>query len=92
MSHDVLLIGFAAAPFLVLTVLRVNAAFVFLSLCLGEVLVQYVSADVNSFMQIFAARVSPVGDSTMRLVLLFAPAALTTLLCCLACAAGHGCC
>ena len=79
MPHDVLLLGLVAAPFLVLTVLRVNAAFVFLSLCLGDVLVRYVSNDVTSFVQIFAARISPIGNSSMRLVLLFAPAALTTI-------------
>lgn len=78
MSHDALLFGLIAAPFLVLTALRVNAAFVFLSLCLGEVLVQFVSNDVSSFMQVFTARVSPIGNSTMQLVLLFAPAVLTT--------------
>jgi hypothetical protein len=79
MSHDFLLLALVAAPFLVLTALRVNAAFVFLSLCLGEVLVQFVSDDVNSFMRIFTARVSPVGNSTMQLALLFVPATLTTI-------------
>jgi len=75
--HDLTLLGFAAAPFLVLTLLRINAAFVFLSLCLGEVLVRFVAGDVNSFMGIFAAHISPISDSAMRLALLLAPAALT---------------
>ncbi len=77
MPHDLTLLILALAPFLVLTALRINAAFVFLSLCLGAVLVQYVADDVNSFLGIFAAHINAVGTSTVRLVLLFAPAALT---------------
>ncbi|HEY8999642.1 MAG TPA: hypothetical protein VIM53_05010 [Candidatus Saccharimonadales bacterium] len=79
MPHDFLLLALVAGPFLALTALRINAAFVFLSLCLGQVLVEFVSNDMNSFMRIFAARVSPIGNSTMQLSLLFVPPALTAL-------------
>lgn len=79
MPHNLLLLALIAGPFLVLTALRINAAFVFLSLCLGQVLVEFVSNDMNSFMRIFAARVSPIGNSTMQLSLLFVPPALTAI-------------
>lgn len=58
--------------------LRINAAILFMSLCLGEVLVQFVANDATSF----ASAVSPTGNmsqTTIRLVLLLAPVVLTAI-------------
>lgn len=68
-------------PIVVLMVLRINAALVFLSLCLGNVLVQFVAPDANSFLQLFSAHVSKVdtGNDTVKLVLLLLPVALTAI-------------
>ena len=67
-------------------ILRVNATLVFLSLCLGNVLVQFVAADANSFMSlIHSTRAAPItdtvatGNNLVKLLLLLLPAILTTL-------------
>jgi hypothetical protein len=82
MSPDILLAATVVAPVLFLMVLRINAALVFLSLCLGSVLVQFVAPDVNSFMTVFSAH-APHTDAPdnliVQLVLLLAPAALTAI-------------
>jgi hypothetical protein len=67
-------------------VLRINAAIVFLSLCLGDVLVQFVAGDTNSFMTMFLATkshaVSSINTSstTVKLVLLLFPVVLTAVI------------
>ncbi len=66
-----------AAPIIVITVLRVNAMLVFLSLCLGVVLVQFVSGEAASTVGILASDGS-TNQSLVSLFLLFAPAVLTT--------------
>ena len=45
MTPLVVLGALALGPVVILTLLRVNAAFIFLSLCLGDVLAQFVSRD-----------------------------------------------
>lgn len=61
--------------------LRVNATLVFLSLCLGNILVQFVAEDANSFFSLFATQ---AGDSvsadnaTIKIILLLLPVVLTT--------------
>ncbi|MGH7157994.1 MAG: hypothetical protein ACREGD_02870 [Candidatus Saccharimonadales bacterium] len=77
MSHDLALIIALAAPVVVLTVLRVNAALVFLSLCLGAVLVEYVAGEANSLITLFSEQAGSVSASTMQLVLLLTPAIVT---------------
>ncbi len=66
-----------AAPVFLLTILRVNAMMVFLSLCLGVVLVQFVGGEATSTVGILASdgRTNP---SMVTLVLTFLPAVLTT--------------
>ncbi len=66
-----------AAPVLLLTVLRVNAMMVFLSLCLGVVLVQFVGEEAASTVGIIASDGS-TNPSLVSLFLLFAPAVFTT--------------
>ncbi|HUD10364.1 MAG TPA: hypothetical protein VMR28_01685 [Candidatus Saccharimonadales bacterium] len=63
-------------PIIVAVILRVNAAVLFMSLCVGEVLVLFVAGNADSF----ASAVSPTGNvgiSTMRIGLLLLPPALT---------------
>jgi len=74
----VVIIGLVAVPALVLILLQVNAALVFLSLCLGDVLVQFVGNDAVSIVS-GASTSAHVTDATVKLLLLLAPAALTTL-------------
>lgn len=73
---DATLIALVVIPVLLLVLLRVNAAIVFLSLCLGSVLVQFVGSDAQSVVN--GASVNPqISNNTVRLVLLLAPAVLT---------------
>jgi len=58
-------------------VLRINAALVFLSLCLGDVLVQFVSGDTNSFLGTFTGH--NASTQLIKLGLLLLPVILTAL-------------
>jgi len=80
MSHDLLLIIAIAAPILAMVLLRVNAAMVFLSLCLGSVLVQTVAGQANDMIKLFLPSAGNVSASTVQLILLLAPAAATAVL------------
>jgi hypothetical protein len=72
-----LIIAFAV-PVLLLTVLRINAVMVFLSLCLGEVLVKYVADDASTMLNLFSSHpASIVSKSMLQLALLIGPAILT---------------
>lgn len=66
-----------AAPVLLFAMLRVNAAIIFLSLCLGSVLVNLIGSDANSVLSIFSAG-QHNNTVFLPLVFLFAPAVLTT--------------
>lgn len=77
MSYNLALIIALAGPAILLTVLRINAALLFLSLCLGAVLVEYVAGEANSLITLFSDEVGTLSASTLQLVLLFAPAAVT---------------
>jgi len=60
--------------------LRINAALVFLSLCLGNVLVQFVAPDANSFFSLFSAHTAhavTADNHLVKLVLLLLPMVLT---------------
>jgi hypothetical protein len=76
MSPDVLFMGLMAIPVLLFMILRVNASLVFMSACLGAVLLQYVGSEANEFFTMFMPKV-PVADIKLGLVLL--PVVLTTL-------------
>jgi hypothetical protein len=67
-------------PFLILMVLRINATLVFLSLCLGNLLVQFVGNDAHSVMALAskAGTTSP-GQTYVKLGLLLLPVVLTAL-------------
>lgn len=70
-------------PVIFLMVLRVNAALVFLSLCLGNVLVQYVVGDTQNLVTLLATSnvTAPIHttDNVLKLILLLAPVVLTTI-------------
>lgn len=80
MSPAVILGAIIAIPVIILMVLRINATLVFLSVCLGNVLVQFVAPDANSFLTLFSAHVPKgvdTGNNTIKLVLLLLPVILT---------------
>jgi hypothetical protein len=71
-------------PVVVLLALRVNATLVFLSLCLGDVLVQFVAGDASSlhhFLSTSSVNPNHLGDNanTFGLLLLLFPVVLTTI-------------
>jgi hypothetical protein len=71
-------------PIAILVVLRVNAALVFLSLCLGSVLAQFVVTDTHSLTTLLSsshitASLHP-PDNNWRLFLLVLPVIITTVL------------
>jgi hypothetical protein len=62
--------------------LRVNAAIAFLSLCLGNLLVQFVSPDANQFLALFSAHVPKgvdAGNATIKIILLLLPLVCTSI-------------
>ena len=83
MSPEITLALIAGLPVVILMVLRINAALVFMSLCLGNVLVQFVASDANSFFDLFTLKakqdpIHPGGDS-VKIVLLLFPTVLTSI-------------
>ncbi|HKR82459.1 MAG TPA: hypothetical protein VJR27_05700 [Candidatus Saccharimonadales bacterium] len=79
-AHDLPLLIALFAPAVVLTLLGINAAVVFLSLCLGEVLVKYVAADALSGMTTLSPHMSDLSKTMVQLGFLFAPAIATSLI------------
>ncbi len=80
MPNNIELIAAIVVPIAVLTVLRINAAMVFLSLCLGYVLVQFVANDTDSLISFIAPNAGSVSASTLRLGMLLTPVVLTAIL------------
>ncbi len=82
MTPAATLVAIVLAPVLILMVLRVNAALVFLSLCLGDVLVQFVASDTNSVLNFIAssdAQKFGSGSMPAKIILLLFPVVLTTI-------------
>ena len=78
MSDSLMLLTFLVVPVLLIGFFRINAVMVFLSLCLGEILVKYVGNDTNSLISLFSKHGSgSVGKSTVLLVFLIGPAVAT---------------
>ena len=70
-------------PLVLLMGLRINAALIFLSLCLGNVLVQFIGPDAGTLLTSAAARApgtTTPGQSYINLFLLLLPVALTMLI------------
>ena len=70
-------------PIIFLMVMRVNATLVFLSLCLGTVLVQFVATDAEELIGLLtspgAAAPFNADDNVLKLVLLLLPVVLTAI-------------
>jgi hypothetical protein len=79
MTPIVVLAGLVVVPIVVLFVLRVNAALVFLSLCLGDILVQFVGKNAATIISNTGRNVQVTGTA-IDLGLLVAPAVITTVL------------
>jgi hypothetical protein len=83
MDPMIILIILLTAPLLLLMALRINAALVFLSLCLGNVLVQFIGPDAATMLSSTSARapgVAAPSQSYVNLILLLLPVVLTTLI------------
>lgn len=80
MTPTGIIIVLVAAPALALTVLRVNAVLVFLSLCLGQVLVQFAGPEAIKTVGILAGGTGWTSPSIVSLALLFLPAIFTTII------------
>ena len=77
MTPLVLISALLAVPVLLLTVLRANAMLVFLSLCLGVVLVRFVGDEAAATIGIIMSD-GTTSEAAVSLFLLFLPAVLTT--------------
>ncbi|HTH72384.1 MAG TPA: hypothetical protein VL737_03435 [Candidatus Pristimantibacillus sp.] len=79
MSHNAALIIALVLPALLFVVVRANAAMVFLSACLGAVLVEHVANEANTMMGLFSPKPHPLSQSSLEMILLFVPAIVTTI-------------
>ena len=77
MNNDIILLAAVVLPVLLLVGLRINASLVFLSLCLGAVLVQYVGSEADELVHLATTRASELSTTSIQFVLLVAPAAVT---------------
>ena len=76
--NEAVVLGLLAAPVILLMVLRANATMVFLSLCLGYVVMQFLSADARQFADLFMTHAA-ISTNIIKIVLLLFPAVFTTL-------------
>lgn len=76
MNPLMLIAAVVLLPIVVLTVLRVNAAIVFLSLCLGAVLQRLAGKDASAFINLF----TDSKGYTLSVLLLLLPVAFTTVI------------
>ena len=80
MPNNIEIIVALAVPIVVLTILRINAAMVFLSLCLGYVLVQFVANDTDSLISFIAPNHNSISASTWRLIMFLVPVIMTSII------------
>lgn len=78
MTPLVLIAAILAVPVLLINILRINAMMVFLSLCLGVVLVKFVGTEASDTVGILAMGTGKSNPSLISLVLLYAPAVITS--------------
>lgn len=81
MTPVIILAAIAIVPVILLMLLRINAALVLLSLCVGYVLVQFAGQDVSSLTDLLTSHNTGINtdDNTVKLVLLLLPPVLTML-------------
>ena len=80
MSPEVILGAIVAVPIAVLILFRINAALVFMSLCLGDVLVQFVAPNTDAYLITLSehgVNTASITDTAAALALLVTPAILT---------------
>lgn len=77
-QNELIMLALLAVPVILLMLLRVNATMVFLSLCLGYVVMQFLSADAVSFAQMFLSQ-RTITANVVQLFLLLFPAVFTLL-------------
>jgi hypothetical protein len=80
MSPALTLGAILVLPVLIIMILRINATLVFLSLCLGDVLIQFVAPDAKNFVKLFAgqnSQLSSLVSNNIKVVLLLLPVVLT---------------
>jgi hypothetical protein len=80
MPQDILLGAILLAPVIICTLLRINAVMVFLSLCLGDILVKYVASDANSLLAMFAPGIAGKVSSFIQVIILLLPVILTAII------------
>ena len=78
-QNVIFVIGLVVIPVVVLMVLRINATMVFLGLCLGYVLTQFLGNDAKDFAQTFLGHTA-MSTTVMKLVLLLIPVVLTAII------------
>jgi hypothetical protein len=78
MTHNLALILALALPAALFIVLRINAALVFLSVCLGVVLLNSVAAEANDMIAMFIPRISSATEIGIEFGLLLGPAIATS--------------
>lgn len=76
LPHNLEIIIALAIPFVVLMMLKINAAMVFMSLCVGYVLVELVAKDTDSLINFLTSEGS-ISQTTLQIGMLFLPAVLT---------------
>ena len=78
-SAEVTLIALIALPVITVMVLRANATLVFLSLCLGAVVTQFLEHDIEDFANLFFPQAN-LAPYEFKIGLVLAPALLTAVL------------
>lgn len=73
---DAILIGIIAVPIVLMTVLRINAPLIFLSVCLGSVLIKFVGDWAAEFFNLFLPK-SMTSTQTVSIALVLIPVVLT---------------
>lgn len=77
MNPLVLMAAIVAVPAVLVTLLRVKAAYVFMSLCVGSVLSLFVGDAALDMAQTFMKSYSPTTEAIIQVGLLLAPVVLT---------------
>ena len=81
-SSELILAVLILLPTITLFYFRISAPIVFLSLCLGNVLMQFVSPDAHEFLALFSAHVPrgvDTGSSLVKIILLLLPPILSSI-------------
>ncbi|MEI6755738.1 MAG: hypothetical protein WCK80_01850 [bacterium] len=82
MNPAIILAAIILSPVVILMLLRINASLVFLSLCLGNILVEFVGPNSNNFVNLLSPQIQQIINPThnnVRLALLLTPVLLTTI-------------